>query len=92
MKESQGAVIAVPVLWQFKQILESLTQESCSRRGLFGSCRANKCVYEEIFTPESKNIKHVGLVLQYGTKKTKAVSQHYQIRSFLHLPKNFSES
>ena len=56
MKESQGALIAVPFLYNFKKIVESLTQEVSFKEALFGSYRANKCVYEEILPPEPKNI------------------------------------
>ena len=59
LKKSQGGLIGVPVLWQFRQILESFDTGSIIQgepiRSL-PSKKKKKCVYEEMLPPEYKNV------------------------------------
>ena len=55
-EEVSGALIAVPLLWQFRQILEYFDTWSLIQGGLFGSYQAKNCVYEEMLPLKCKTV------------------------------------
>ena len=95
MKKSQGGLIGVPVLWQFRQILESFDTGSIIQ-GAYMEVTEQKKKKKNVYIMKCclQNLKMSKICWacfnNMGPKKTKTVSRHCQDWSSLPLTKEFS--